>query len=256
MAGSRERGRCFRLYNGGGLLNYSDFISALPNEKKNSDPLWARYFLRRVSLPVAWFLMRSGLSGNAVSLIGVILSMVAAVMLAGSTLGIAIIGAFLFLLVSLGDCVDGNIARAKGETGPMGDFMDALGGYTVYALLPLALGFRAESIQGIDELPGLLMLLGAAVAVSNLYMRLVHQKYLNMMIDSQVGTLSASGTAKEPVAKRISSELGLIGWMMPLLLLAVTFGLEWLYLVAYALFYGLASVAMTAKTALLAYRSV
>ena len=234
---------------------YSDFKLSLPDSKKRSDPFWARHVLRPLSLPSAWVLMRLGLSGNAVSVIGVVLAFVAALMLASAAQFFALMGAVLFLLVSFGDCVDGNIARAKRETGPMGDFMDALGGYTVYALLPLALGFRAETVHEVGELSGVLMLLGALLAVSNLYMRLVHQKYVNMTIKNGASASSDRQSAKDSLAKRVSSELGLIGWMMPLLLVAVVFGLEWLYLIIYAAFYGLAALVMTTKTGFLAYRA-
>ena len=237
------------------FLKYSDFISALPVEKKESDPVWARYVLRPASLPLAWLLMRAGLSGNTVSLVGIVLAIVAAFALAAPALAVALTGVLLFFLVSLGDCVDGNIARARGEMGPEGEFMDALGGYTVYAVLPLAVGFRAESTQGLEDVPGALMLVGSFVAVSNLYVRLVHQKYVNTARVSRVSTPSPEQPAKESLAKRISGELGLVGWMMPLLLIAVAFGFEWLYLAVYALFYGLVSFAVTAKTALQVYRA-
>ena len=32
---------------------------------------------------------------------------------------------FLMIFVALLDCVDGNVARARGETGPAGEWMDA-----------------------------------------------------------------------------------------------------------------------------------
>lgn len=199
--------------------------------------------------------MRLGMSGNAVSVLGVVLAFVAALMLASSAQFFALMGALLFLLVSFGDCVDGNIARAKRETGPMGDLMDALGGYTVYAVLPLALGFRVENVQEIDGPSGVLLLLGALFSVSNLYTRLVHQKYVNMTLGNGASVSSDRQPAKGSFAKRVSSELGLVGWMMPLLLGAVVFGLEWLYLLIYAAFYGVAALVVTMKTALLAYRA-
>jgi len=236
-------------------MRYSQFKLALPAAKRKSDPLWARVVLRPLSLPVAWVLMRVGVSGNAVSVAGVVLAICAFFLLASASQYVALFGAFLFFVVSLGDCVDGNIARAKGETGPMGDFMDALGGYTVYALLPLGLGFRAESIFTQEQFSGVFILLGAVIAVSNLYMRLVHQKYVNMMIAGEVRSNTDGTSAKDSLAKRVSSELGLIGWMMPLLVLAVLFSYEWVYLVVYAFFYVAACLVMTAKTARLAYSS-
>ena len=49
------------------------------------------------------------------------------------------------MLIALTDCIDGNVARARGETGPGGEWMDALSGYTVYALLPFSLGIHLSS---------------------------------------------------------------------------------------------------------------
>ena len=80
--------------------------------------------------------------------------------------------------VALLDCVDGNVARARGETGPAGEWMDALSGYTVYAL-PISLGIGIQIESQSDDLVGIWIIVGSITVISNLYSRLLYQKYIN-----------------------------------------------------------------------------
>lgn len=216
-------------------MKYSEFKAALPESKRASDPLWARWVLRPLSLPMAWILYRMGLSANSVTLSCILLSIIAALFLGIGTQGLAVSGALIFSIVALGDCVDGNIARATEKTGPRGEWMDALCGYTVYAVLPLALGFRAESCYALEQLPGFWVLLGAVMSSANLYMRVIHQKYVSMALQSSDSNGNTAN--KGSLIKRISGEAGMVGWMMPFLFLSVVMGLEWLFLILYSFFY-------------------
>ena len=231
-------------------MNYSEFRQALPIEKEKNDPFWAKLVLRPLSLPVAWGLYRMGVSANMVSISGAILAIAAAILLGSDGFFLAVVGAILFNIIALGDCIDGNIARAAKSAGPGGDFMDALGGYTVYAFMPLALGFRAESLYALEGISGIWVLLGALMGVSNIYMRIVYQKYLNMRLSIMTQVEINAPSPKTSMVKRVSGELGFVGWMMPLLLIVVVVRWEHWYLLFYSVFYIMAASVITTKMVL------
>lgn len=221
-------------------MRYSDFKASLPFQKAKSDPLLCKLLFRPLSLPVGWLLYRMRFSGNSVTIGSILVAIVAFGLLLSGHHGLSITAAVLLMLVALGDCVDGNIARARGESGPGGEWMDALSGYTVYALLPLVLGLHLELAAG-TPFPGGWVLLGAVTAISNLFLRLVYQKFSNVMASSGNEGLESKGS----LFSRVSGELGLVGWMMPALLIAIILGLEVFYLIFYCLFYSAAAVVAT-----------
>lgn len=225
-------------------LSFSEFCDALPSIKRDTDTQWAKILLRPLSLPTAWALYRVGISGNAVSLSCVALAAAAAIALAIGDWTWGIIAAVVFNVVALGDCVDGNIARASGRSGPGGEWIDALAGYSVYAVLPLALGWRVEQASNGTLSPGTWMLVGAIGAVTNLFMRLLHQKYINSFPSD---TQARAGRAS--FISRLSGETGLAGWMMPALLIAVAAGWDGAYLLVFSCFYFLSCAAISSRTA-------
>lgn len=172
-------------------------------------------------------------------MISILLSVVgAALLIVGPQPTFGVFGASVFVLVALGDCVDGNIARASGQSGPRGIWIDALCGYTVYALLPLSLGLQLERAPIVSVFPGMWVLIGAVTAISNMFLRVVHQKFINVM-----GQSTAAGPEPgEDLFTRVDAESGLIGLMMPVLLFATILRFEPLYLVLYCLFYLAAAV--------------
>ena len=216
-------------------FTYSELRASLPHEKKQSDPIFCRYVLRPLSFPVAWLLCQLGLSANQITLASMGLALAAFVVLIPGSFFLSFAAAILLFTVSVGDCVDGNIARLRGNSGPSGEWMDALCGYTVYALLPLALGLQLELASAYALFAGMWVLVGAVTAISNLYLRLVYQKYVNSVKATQFSDDDAD--EMNGFLSRISGEVGLVGWMMPALLLAVLLGFESLYLLFYCAFY-------------------
>lgn len=222
------------------MLSYSEFKAALPSRKRDTDTMWAKIALRPLSQPVAWGLYRLGVSGNAVSFSCVALSIIGVLMLALGTQEVAVVAAVIFNIVGLGDCVDGNIARASKKNGPGGEWVDALAGYAVYAVLPLGLGWRVETTAVSGHPPGMWVLLGALAVSSNLFMRVLHQKYKNEFPEQ--GTANSGRTS---LASRVSGEAGLAGWMMPLLFASLLASVEHWFLILFSAFYCLAASAIT-----------
>ena len=221
------------------ISSYSEFRDVFPDGKRRADAFFTRAVLRPLSFPFAWLLYRIGVTANQITLVSIALALVAFFLLIPGSFVLSLLATSLLLLVALGDCVDGNIARARGDSGPSGEWMDALCGYTVYALLPLGLGLQLELVGEDSLFAGMWVLAGAVTAISNLYLRLVYQKYANSIRSAAVDD---DGASKGGILSRISGELGLVGWMMPALLLAVVLGLESYYLLFYCAFYLSAAV--------------
>ena len=223
-------------------LQYVDFKALLGNAKRKSDPLWCRFIYRPVSFPVGWVLYKMGITANIVSLFSIFLSFVSFGMIVFGEGNAIIFASLAMLLVSLADCVDGNIARARREAGPGGEWMDALSGYTVYALLPLAIGVHISLQNSSMVFPGFWVAIGALTAISNLFLRLVYQKYVNTIM-TKINKTEDKG--KGVILSKISGELGLVGWMMPALFISAIFNVLEFYLAFYCFFYLISACVIT-----------
>ena len=223
-------------------VNYSEFKSLLGEAKRLSDPICARYFFRPLSFPTGWLFYRLGVKANYISLLSIFLAIISSFIIVLGDPDDLVTASFMMIFVALLDCIDGNVARARGETGPSGEWMDALSGYTVYALLPLSLGIHLSIHNPYQQIPGIWIILGALTSIANLFLRLLYQKYLSGIPDqsSQKG-LKGSGS----IFSRFSSEMGLIGWMMPALLLASVINKLDIYLGLYCFFYVTSAIIIT-----------
>tara|TARA_B100000787_G_scaffold147747_1_gene118878 strand:+ start:11619 stop:12332 length:714 start_codon:yes stop_codon:yes gene_type:complete len=223
-------------------LGYSEFKAMLGEAKRSSDPLWCRFIYRPLSFPTGWLFYKVGMKANSVSLLSIFLAVTSSlIMVFGSSDGI-VLASFLMLLVALSDCIDGNIARARGETGPGGEWMDALSGYTVYALLPLTLGIHMYLHSPYAALPGLWIIVGAVTSIANLFLRLIYQKFLSSKL-GEASQKELKGTGS--LFSKFSSEMGLVGWMMPALLAASITNMLEAYLVVYCFFYLMSAILIT-----------
>lgn len=188
----------------------------------------------------SWFLYRAGATANGVTLFALFLALGASLWLIYPSWWGGVIGALLFNFVALLDCIDGNIARAKGGGGAGGEWIDALLGYTVYAVLPLAVGLRVD-LANATEFMGGFVLVGALASAGNLYTRVIYQKYRN------VTSATADDMTESPrqgILNVVSGNIGLVGFMMPFLLLAVIAEYESWFLIFYAAVYTASAVAV------------
>ena len=223
-------------------LSYAEFKSFLGESKRNSDPLFCRFFLRPLSFPLGWIFYKSGMRANTISCISIGITLVASFLIISAGDEDIILASFFMIFVALLDCVDGNIARARGETGPSGEWMDALSGYTVYAFLPVALGISVQEGSQSDLAAGTWILIGAITSIANLYLRLIYQKYVNSFPEPMTKN---EFKGEQSLFAKFSSEMGLVGWMMPALLFASFTNIIYLYMIFYCFFYVISAVAVT-----------
>ena len=180
-------------------MDYSEFKALLGEAKRSSDPLWSRFILRPISFPTGWFFYKIGMKANSISLLSILLAITSSlIMVFGSSDGI-VLASFLMVLVALSDCIDGNVARARGETGPGGEWMDALSGYTVYALLPLTLGIHMYLHSPYAALPGLWIIVGAVTSIAgpDYYLHPHRAIHRNMPLEDNTLTFAADVNAPQ-----------------------------------------------------------
>lgn len=209
---------------------------SLPSEKNISDSLWTRYILRPVSVPVSWVCLRLGLSANAVSYLSALFCIIGGILFGSGVFLWSVIGALLFNLFAILDCVDGNMARVTNTSGPYGAWADALGGYIAYTVVLISLGVASGPLEvsffSFSIGSEILVLFGGLGAAANLLMRVIYQNYKNIAPEG-------SGNARKSInlEKMLSENLGITGILMPLTLISLFFGYLGYITLFYSAFY-------------------
>lgn len=120
---------------------------------RNSGEHWAgRLYIRRASPYLTRLLLRTPLTPNGVTWLMILAGLLAGAVLPldgllGPLLAFALIQAQILL-----DCSDGELARWKGISSPVGIYLDRIGHYLTGAALPIGLGVRADG--GWDDIGG------------------------------------------------------------------------------------------------------
>jgi phosphatidylglycerophosphate synthase len=109
-------------------MSRQELEATFSDEKAVHDGLLSSHFYRQISFFVTPWFLKAGISANAVSVLGLLCSasmpLIAFLLGPYDYLGVALI-CFVYLVL---DCVDGNIARACGSSGPLGQYLDSMAG--------------------------------------------------------------------------------------------------------------------------------
>ena len=135
----------------------------------------AHAYLRDISPYLTRILLRAGFSANGVTWLMIISAAAAAVVTAWPTLTAAILVVILVQLQMLLDCCDGEVARWRQTSSPVGVYLDRVGHYVAECGIAVALGVRATGqfqISGVWISAGLL--LGLLIALNKVQNDLVH----------------------------------------------------------------------------------
>jgi phosphatidylglycerophosphate synthase len=137
--------------------------------ERNSGEHWAgRLYVRRLSPYLTRALLRTGISPNGVTWLMILDGLAAAAVLTLPGVLPAVGALLLIQLQILLDCSDGELARWKGVSSPVGIYLDRIGHYLTETALPIALGVRADG--GWDSL-GAWTTLGLVAAVLQLLVK-------------------------------------------------------------------------------------
>jgi len=234
---------------------YKDITSSLTKKKNSRSSLWVQLWVRKASFPVTYLFINTGWTANMVSVLSWFVIFAAAILLCINNFWCMLAGVVLTNFWLVLDCVDGNIARVKKVKTFMGDFYDAIAGYGPFSFTTIALGVAAYNTSFLDseEYKVWLILIGGVAAVSNLYMRLVHQKYLNCYfagkkIIGELDEITLQDTEDKRsfayIREQIDKNFGVSGIFMPWLFVALFTKTFDIMLVCYTVYYILSFLAI------------
>jgi len=234
---------------------YKDITSSLTKKKNSRSSLWVQLWVRKASFPVTYLLINSGWTANMVSVLSWIVIFAAAVLLCIDSFWCMFAGVILTNIWLVLDCVDGNIARVKKVKTFMGDFYDAVAGYGPFSFTTIALGVAAYHTTSLvpEEYRVWLILVGGMGAVANIYMRLIHQKYLNCFfagkkILGELEEITLKDTEDKKsfsyIREQIDKNFGVSGLFMPWLFVALFTDTFDMMLLCYAAYYILSFLAV------------
>ncbi|GAB6900856.1 CDP-alcohol phosphatidyltransferase family protein [Kineosporia succinea] len=113
----------------------------------------AHAYLRQISPYLTRPLVALGLSANQVTWLMIGAAALSAVSTAWSGIWGALLAAFFVQLQMLLDCSDGEVARWRGTSSPVGVYLDRVGHYVAECGIALALGVRVATGGGLGSSP-------------------------------------------------------------------------------------------------------
>lgn len=238
-----------------------DIRASLPSQKAQIEPFWCRIFVRPTSYYFTYYFINfHHWTPNYVSILSCFWAILATVFMFIDNIGCIWIGAIMFNLWSVLDCVDGNMARCTKRTSKVGEFFDAMGGYTIAGFSMLGFGMAAYHTTTIfGEYSFWLILLGGVGGLTDISSRLIYQKYSNnyMIMEANrvgIGALHTeneafySGKGEISKFKKLVSfidyEFGTGGDELLFLLIALAIGYLDLLTLAYAIYHILGFIAV------------
>ena len=225
--------------------SYKFFRDSMPEWKRKKDAMVVRFFYRPISFFVASLCAKCGISANAVSYFSIIIALLGCVCFLFDNHIFHIVGAVMFNLWLLLDCVDGNLARSVKKQA-FGEFADATSSYILVAFMCTSMAFAVYFEGGL--LVGSecvwVILAGALASTSDTLMRLIYQKYSAEERELVAKGLLDKGTDEMQDHGRVASlsvwmaETMGVGGVLPLLILiAVLFHSLDLILIYCTLYY-------------------
>ena len=217
-------------------VSYRELKATFPKEKKTVESLYGRIIpVRKLSYLLTIPFLGIGISAFWASVISILLAILAGILLSLPYSWSRVAGVVLVPIWHLLDCVDGNIARYNQTSSEYGEVVDAISGYYMFAFLPLSLGIASFNVE--ENYLGLpawsFLIMGGIAAISDLLMRLIHQKYVyaSQRLEYKTGKHIEKGdnqyTLKgfHKLRKMADVELGPVGLPMLVLWFAPIFNL-------------------------------
>ena len=110
------------------MESWQEFSHKIEKDQTNLKADWyGRFFVWKISAPITYLLVRTPISANQVTVIQEIIGTIGAIMLAVPSIKIMLLGIFLIQFGFILDCVDGEVARYKGQSSVRGVFLDLIG---------------------------------------------------------------------------------------------------------------------------------
>src|SRR5262249_4605910 len=119
---------------------------------KDEEGFMSRHVERRISLAVSRFLASTSVTPNAMTIVSVVIGLFGAALFAAGPARLQLPGALLFLLHSILDGCDGELARLKFQESRFGGVLDFWGDNVVHVAVFLGMGVGAWRATG-ETLP-------------------------------------------------------------------------------------------------------
>lgn len=159
-------------------VKLKDIKESLPKSKNKVSSFWVRLWVRKFSYLITYMCLKVGLSANTVSVLSAIDALIGCVLLSINNKWTMLTGVILINFWIVLDCVDGNIARFLKKSSRSGEFFDAISGYVVCAFAYLAVGIAAFHTTKLEvSFKYVFIIMGALASITDLYSRLIYQKY-------------------------------------------------------------------------------
>lgn len=142
--------------------------------RRNAEHWVADAYQRQLSPYLTLVLLRLGASANQVTVLMILTGIAAALALLIPGLPGGVLAVLLGQLQMLWDCSDGEVARWRRTSSPVGVFLDRVGHYAAEGLIPIALGMRAAGFPDAGWSTTPWPFLGALLAVLVLWNKVLN----------------------------------------------------------------------------------
>ncbi|MER6912164.1 CDP-alcohol phosphatidyltransferase family protein [Streptomyces sp. NPDC000594] len=133
---------------------------------RRSGEHWAgRLYMREISLRCDPYLVNTRITPNQLTYLMIVVGILGGAALLIPGLTGAILAAVLFQIYLLLDCVDGEVARWRGQTSITGVYLDRIGHYLCEAALLIGFGIRGADLFGSGDPEWLWAFLGTVAAL-------------------------------------------------------------------------------------------
>lgn len=195
---------------------------------KETDGFMAKHFDRKISGAVSHFLLKTPVTPNQITIFVTCLGVTAGVCMAQPGYTPKVTGALLFLLTSILDGCDGEVARAKQLTSKLGGWLDLWGDNVVHVAVfyGLALGLYKDTGYSVYPQLGLVAALGTLFSASIASWQ-TYRKTANAAFTSVVGDASRVQSPWQARLVRWSDALARRDFIYGVVILALIGHLEW-----------------------------
>lgn len=167
------------------MYSWGEIVRSLPKKKNSKSSLWVKWIIRKLSFPFTFLFINLGFSAWGASVLSIFVALAGCAALCVDSALWRVVGVVLVELWLVMDCVDGNIARVKKTSSPMGGCIDAFSGYFITAFVFFSVGVAACYSTRFAEHTGLWVAMGGLSSAFGLLARLIHQKYTYCVLESQ-----------------------------------------------------------------------